>query len=69
MATTFRNGDPSFAGPLGGVALGLAGYHILELKELVDKATWDRQMTMYELEIEEEVQKEICRIMEEIRMG
>lgn len=69
MATTFKHGDPSFAGPLGGVALGLAGYHILELKELVDEATWEREMTMHELEIEEDVQNEIRRTMEEIRMG
>jgi len=69
MATTFRDGDPSFAGPLGGIGLGLAGYHIIELKELIDKPTWDEQMTMSELEIEEDLQKEIQQTMEEIRMG
>lgn len=69
MATTFKTGDPSFAGPLGGVALGLASYHILEMKGLIEQEIWDQEMTMYELEIEEGMQQEIIRTMEEIRRG
>jgi len=30
FAETVTNGDPSFAGPLAGVALGLPVYHIIE---------------------------------------
>ncbi len=69
MASTFKNGDPSFAGPLGGIALGLLGYHIFELKELIDSTIWEKEMTLYELEIEEDVQKELQQTMEEIRNG
>lgn len=69
MATTFKHGDPSFAGSLGGVALGLASYHILELKELISDPIWEREMTMYELEIDEDKQQEIIQTMEEIRKG
>jgi len=35
MAQTFKNGDPSFAGPLAGIALGLESYHIFELKKYI----------------------------------
>lgn len=32
-AETVATGDPTFAGPLSGVSLGLKAYHIFELKE------------------------------------
>jgi glycine reductase len=67
MAQTFRDGDPSYAGPLAGVALGLKSYHILELKEHVPKDVWDEQMGMNELEIEDEVLENILQIMKEER--
>ncbi len=36
---TVSNGDPTFAGPLAGVQLGLAAYHIMEpeIKNEVDE--------------------------------
>lgn len=30
VALTLKSGDPSYAGPLAGVALGIPSYHILE---------------------------------------
>ncbi len=48
-AETVTVGDPTFAGPLAGVELGIAVYHILELKDLVDEAVWDEQISMMEM--------------------
>ena len=67
MAQTFKGGDPSYAGPLAGVALGLKSYHILELKDEIPEELWDDNMGMAELELEDEVQAEIKRIMAEVR--
>ena len=67
MARTFKEGDPSYAGPLAGVALGLKSYHILELKDEIPERLWDNEMGMAELELEDEVQAEIKEIMAEVR--
>ena len=67
MARTFKEGDPSYAGPLAGVALGLKSYHVLELKDEVPEEFWDSEMGMAELELEDEVQAEIKGIMAEVR--
>ena len=67
MAKTFKDGDPSFAGPLAGVALGLQSFHILELKDQIPAAVWAREMDLYELAIEDEVQDKIMQIMQEAR--
>lgn len=67
MAQTFHDGDPSYAGALAGVALGLKSYHILELKPFIPEDVWEEHMGMHELEIEEEVLEEIRRILEETR--
>ena len=67
MARTFKEGDPSYAGPLAGVALGLKSYHLLELKDEIPEDLWDNEMGMAELELEDEVQAEIKEIMVEIR--
>ena len=67
MATTFRDGDPSFAGALGGIALGLSSYHIFELKDEIPDEIWDREMAFKELEVEEEQVEKICALMREIR--
>ncbi len=49
-AETVTNGDPTFAGPLAGVPLGLPVYHILEdrIKELVDPEIYQQQIGMME---------------------
>jgi glycine/sarcosine/betaine reductase complex component A len=61
---TVTNGDPTFAGPLAGVQLGLACYHILEpeVKEEIDEEVYERQISMMEMvlnveEIIEETKK------------
>ena len=67
MATTFKDGDPSYAGALGGVALGLKSYHIFELKDEIPADVWAREMAFEELEVEDALIEKICSLMREIR--
>jgi glycine reductase len=67
MATTFKEGDPGYAGVLGGVALGLESYHIFELKDEIPPAVWNKEMAFKELEVEDERIEEICALMRGIR--
>ena len=67
MATTFKEGDPSFAGALGGIALGLKSYHIFELKPEIPADTWAGEMAFEELQTEDELIEEICKTMREVR--
>lgn len=50
-AETVTAGDPTFAGPLAGVPLGLPVYHILDplLKAEADPAAWEDQISMMEM--------------------
>ena len=50
-AETVTLGDPTFAGPLTGVQLGLTVYHVCEpeMKEEFDEAVYDEQVTMMEM--------------------
>lgn len=48
-AETVSQGDPTFAGPLAGVSLGLKAYHIFELKEEIDPQVYDEQISMMEM--------------------
>ena len=50
-AETVTDGDPTFAGPLAGVSLGLPVYHILDpkLKAEADPAKWEEQIGMMEM--------------------
>lgn len=48
-AETVSTGDPTFAGPLAGVPLGLKAYHIFELKEQVDPEVYEEQISMMEM--------------------
>lgn len=48
-AETVSTGDPTFAGPLSGVSLGLKAYHVFELKEQIDPAVYDEQVSMMEM--------------------
>ncbi|ATW27212.1 glycine/sarcosine/betaine reductase complex protein A [Candidatus Formimonas warabiya] len=48
-AETVSTGDPTFAGPLSGVSLGLKAYHMFELKEEVDPKVYDEQISMMEM--------------------
>ena len=61
-AETVTVGDPTFAGPLAGVELGLKTYHVVEgeLKEEFDSEVYEEQVGMMEMvlnveEIEEEM--------------
>ncbi|MCF8057002.1 MAG: hypothetical protein K9K37_10235 [Desulfocapsa sp.] len=67
MAQTFKNGDPSFAGPLAGIKLNIESYHILELQAHIPDEVWEREMGMYELEIEDDTREKLCNIMKETR--
>jgi betaine reductase len=50
-AETVTAGDPTFAGPLAGVPLGLKVYHAVEpeFKEAVDASVYDDQIGMMEM--------------------
>lgn len=50
-AETVTNGDPTFAGPLAGVQLGLKVYHVCEpeIKEEIDPDTYEDQVGMMEM--------------------
>ncbi len=47
-ALTLKSGDPSYAGPLAGVALGIPSYHILEPEIVgqIDAALYDRELAL-----------------------
>ena len=53
---TVTNGDPTFAGPLAGVQLGLACYHVMEdeIKDAIDDDVYEEQISMMEMVLEVE---------------
>jgi betaine reductase len=65
-AETVTAGDPTYAGPLTGVSLGLAVYHICEdvVKNEVDPAIYDEQISMMEMVLDVD---DIAKEMESIR--
>ena len=50
-AETVTAGDPTFAGPLTGVQLGLTVYHVCEpeMKAEFDEAVYDEQVSLMEM--------------------
>ena len=67
-AETVSAGDPTFAGPLAGVELGLATYHIVEpeIKDQCDAAVYDEQCGMMEMVLDvDEIIEEVSGIREE----
>ncbi len=70
-AETVTGGDPTFAGPLAGVQLGLRVYHVVEeaFKNEIEFEIYDEQIGMMEmvLDVEEiasemtEIRKEFCK--------
>lgn len=59
-AETVSTGDPTFAGPLSGVSLGLKAYHVFELKDEVDPAVYDEHISMMEMVLNvDEIVKEV----------
>ena len=65
-AETVTAGDPTFAGPLAGVELGLAVYHVVEpeVKELFNESVYEDQVSMMEMVLEVD---EIVEEMNSIR--
>ncbi len=55
-AETVISGDPSWAGPLAGVALGLPVYHIMEsvIKEQIEPAVAKEHLELMEIALDVE---------------
>jgi hypothetical protein len=67
-AETVTAGDPTYAGPLAGVSLGLLVYHICEpeMKEEVDADIYDEQVSMMEMVLDvDEIISEMTAIREQ----
>jgi len=67
-AETVTAGDPTFAGPLTGVQLGLRVYHVCEdeIKGEVDAAVYDEQVSMMEMVLDlDEIRSEMVAIREQ----
>lgn len=67
-AETVTNGDPTFAGPLTGVQLGLSVYHICEdeIKAEIDPDVYDEQISMMEMVLDvDDIKSEMSAIRKE----
>ncbi len=67
-AETVTAGDPTYAGPLTGVQLGLTVYHVCEeeIKSEFDQAVYDEQVGMMEMVLDvEDITKEMKNIRDE----
>ncbi len=67
-AETVTAGDPTFAGPLAGVELGLRVYHVVEeeMKACFDEAVYEDQISMMEMVLEvDEIVEEMSNIRNE----
>lgn len=67
-AETVTNGDPTFAGCLAGVQLGLRVYHAVEpqFKDFVDASVYDEQIGMMEMVLDvDAIIEEMSSIREE----
>jgi len=67
-AETVAAGDPTYAGPLAGIALGLAVYHMVEpeIKDECDPAVYDEQCGMMEMVLDvDAIIEEVSKIRKE----
>jgi len=67
-AETVTAGDPTFAGPLTGVQLGLKVYHICEaeMKEEIPQDIYEEQIGMMEMVLDvDDISKEMTAIRSE----
>lgn len=67
-AETVTIGDPTYAGPLGGVSLGLPVYHIFDeaIKAEADPAAWEEQISMMEMVLDtEELSSAVAKVRDE----
>ena len=55
-AETVTAGDPTYAGPLAGVSLGLPVYHVFDpvIRAECDPAAWEEQISMMEMVLDPE---------------
>jgi betaine reductase len=55
-AETVVNGDPSYAGPLGGVSLGLTVFHVMEpvIKDQVDPEVYKEHLGLMDIALDVE---------------
>jgi glycine reductase len=53
-AETVMRGDPTWVGPLAGVALGLLVYHIMEpeIKTQIDPACYEKHLKLMEIALD-----------------
>ncbi len=68
-AETVTLGDPTYAGPLTNVALGLTVYHVVEpeFKGIVDEAVYEDQIGMMEMVLDvDEIINEMKSIREQV---
>ena len=67
-AETVTAGDPTYAGPLAGVSLGLRVYHVCEpeVKAEFDEAVYDEQVGMMEMVLDvDDIVSEMTSIREQ----
>ena len=67
-AETVTAGDPTCAGPLAGVQLGLSVFHVCEneIKDEVDSSVYDDQISMMEMVMDvDDIAKEMSSIREQ----
>ena len=66
-AETVTTGDPTFAGPLAGVSLGLPVYHILEpdVRAMIPEDVYEENVGIWTLAVEQE---KLDRIGQELKM-
>ena len=71
-AETVTVGDPSFAGPLAGVPLGLPVYHILEpeLRQFIPEPVYEENIGIWTMAADtEEIGKRFKAIREKVAKG
>ncbi len=67
-AETVTAGDPTYAGPLAGVQLGLSVWHIVEdgIKAEIDPAVYEDQVSMMEMVLDvDAIKQEVSTIREQ----
>lgn len=66
-AETVTTGDPTFAGPLAGVSLGLPVYHILEpeVRAMIPEDVYDENVGIWTMAVEQE---KLDKIGQELKM-
>ena len=68
-AETVTLGDPTFAGPLAGVQLGLSVYHVCEpeVKEEINAEVYDEQVSMMEMVLDvDDIESEMTAIRNQL---